>query len=174
MLQSKGGGSVKCHGVGRVGTVGPDRFGKCSGKLAEWAFSGGRRFSPIEPSGKHKGVNDFDFALPRPWSVAKRVAELGGLGQALVDSRTTQAGSKTKMPSEVPHGHQDLHSGPNVNPVLVAQDSSRRGAGAEEVALAGRYLGAECVEVAEGGSISCLNAVAMIRPNAINEEVVGQ
>ena len=136
-LQSEGGGSVESHGVGRVGAVGPDRFSKGSGKLGERAFSGRRRFSPIKPSGKHKRVNDLDLALSRPWPVAKRIAKLGGLGQALVDCRATQASTKTKVASKIPHGHLNLHSGPNVNPIPVAQESTSRRAGAEEVALAG-------------------------------------
>ena len=136
-LQSEGGGSVESHGVGRVGAVGPDRFSKRSGKLGERAFSGRRRFSPIKPSGKHKRVDDLDLALSRPWPVAKCIAKLSRLGQALVDSRATQACAKTEVTSKIPHGHLDLHSGSNVYPVPVAQESTSSRAGAEEVALAG-------------------------------------
>ena len=117
--------------------MGPDRFGKSSGKPGERAFSGRRRFSPIKPSGKHKRVDDLDLALTRPWPVAESIAKFSCLGQALVDSRATQAGAKTKVTSEIPHGHLNLHSGPNVNPIPVAQESTSRRAGAEEVALAG-------------------------------------
>ena len=119
-LQSEGGGSVESHGVGGVGTVGPNRFRKSSGKLGEWALSGRRSFDPIKPSGKHKRVDDLDLALSRPWSVAQCIAKLGRLGQSLVDSRATQARAETKVPSKVPHGHLDLHSGTNVNPIPVA------------------------------------------------------
>ena len=69
--------------------------------------------------------------------MAKRIAKLGGIGQALVDCRTTQASTKTKVASKIPHGHLNLHSGSNVNPILVAQESTSSRAGAEEVALAG-------------------------------------
>ena len=173
-FQSEGGGSMECHDVGRVGAVGPDRFGKGSGKLGERAFSRRRRFYPIKPSGKHKRVDDLDLALSRPWSVAQCIAKLGRLGQSLVDSRATQARAETKVTSKVPHGHLDLHSGTDVNPIPVAQESTSSRAGAEEVALAGRDLGTDGVEEAEGGSIGGLKVLAMIRPNAVDEKVIGQ
>ena len=106
--------------------------------------------------------------------MAQSIAKLGRLGQALVDSRATQARAETKVPSKVPHGHPDLHIGTDVNPIPVAQGSSSSRAGAEEVALVGRDLGTDGVEEAEGGSIGDLNVMAVIRPDAIYEKVIGQ
>ena len=78
------------------------------------------------------------------------------------------------MTTKVPHGHLDLHSGTDVNPIPVAQESTSSRAGAEEVALAGRDLGTEGVEEAEGGRIGSLDVLTMIWLNAIDEKVVGQ
>ena len=128
---------MECHDVGRVGTVGPNRFGNGSGKLGKGTLSRRRRFNPIKPSGKDQRGDDLDLALSRPWPVAKSVAKLSSFGQALVDSGATKARAQTEVPSKIPHGHLDLHSGSNVYPVPVAQESTSSRAGAEEVALAG-------------------------------------
>ena len=80
---------MESDGVRGIGAVGPDSFGESRGKLGKRALSGGRRFSPIKASGKHKRVDNLNLALTRPRSMAKSVAQLSSLGQALVDSGAT-------------------------------------------------------------------------------------
>ena len=78
------------------------------------------------------------------------------------------------MPAKIPHGHLDLDRCSNVHPVPVTQDSASSGAGTEEVTLVGRNLSSNGVQVAEGGGISNLKMLAVILPNAVNEQVVSQ
>ena len=90
-FQGEGGGSVESHNVGRIGTVGANRFGDGSGKLGKGALSRWRSFDPIKPSGKDERVNHFDLVLPRPRPMTESVAKLNCFGQALVDSGATES-----------------------------------------------------------------------------------
>ena len=106
--------------------------------------------------------------------MAESIAKLSSFGQAPVDSGAIKARAETEVPTKIPHGHPDLHSGSNVHPVPVTQDSASSGAGTEEVTLVGRNLSSNGVQVAEGGGISNLKMLAVILPNAVNEQVVSQ
>ena len=90
-FQGESGGSVESHNVGRIGTVGANRFGDGSGKLGKGALSRWRSFDSIKPSGKDERVNDLDLVLPRPRPMTESVAKLNCFGQALVDSGATKA-----------------------------------------------------------------------------------
>ena len=62
-----------------------DGSGNGGGELGERALSWGCGFDPIKPAGKHKSGDHLDFALSGPRPAAKREAQLGGFGEALVD-----------------------------------------------------------------------------------------
>ena len=105
--------------------------------------------------------------------MAQSIAKLSSSGQAPVDSGAIEAGAETEVSTKIPHGHLDLYCGSNVHPIPAPQDSTSSRAGAEKVALIGGYLGSDGVEVAECGSIGSLKVLAVILPNAVNEQVIG-
>ena len=148
-------------------------FGERGGKLGKHALSGGSRLDPIEPSGQHQRVDDFDLALAAPGSMAKGEAQFSGFVNVLIDGSAKKASTQAKVPTKIPQGHEYLHFGTNVDPVPVPEDGSGGSAGGEEVALGGRDLRTQGMKEAKGSSVGSLYLAGVARPDAKDQQIVG-
>ena len=154
--------------------MGTNGFSERGGKLGKHALSRGSRFDPIDPGSQHQRVDDFDLALAAPGSVAKSEAQLSGFVNALVDGCAKKARTQAKLPTKIPHGHENLNFGTNVDPVPVPEDGSGGSAGAEMLTVGGRDLRPQGMKEAKGSSVCSLHLAGMASANAVNQQIVSK
>ena len=70
------------------------------------------------------------------------------------------------MATKVPHRHENLNSGTDMDPVPGFEEGSGRGACAEQVALGSRDLSAQGMKIPKCSRISILELAGMVRPDA--------